>query len=297
MSKPHEEYYRAEVVDVRRLTPNMVRVRFGGEDLRRFRSSGFGDERICVFFPLPGQRHTPEPVFVDGQLDYSERPGRPQARSYTVRRWDADNAELEIDFVVHEGGVAAGWATNAGIGDGVGLSATDGWHAPPPGTEWQLLMADMTALPALGRIVEELPAGGRAHVIAEVISPDDVQSFETAGEVTYQWIHGTGHGHAPSALLESLKSYEFPEGPGYLWLAGEAAVSRDVRKYVRRELGWPIERFEIIGYWRVRKEEWMARWRAKEAELGRVYTKAQAEGLQGAALREHYLEAMEKAGL
>ena len=56
MSKPHEDYYRAEVIEVRRLTPNMVRVRFGGEDLRRFTSSGYADERICVFFPRRGDR-------------------------------------------------------------------------------------------------------------------------------------------------------------------------------------------------------------------------------------------------
>lgn len=297
MSKPHEEYYRAEVIDVRRLTPNMMRIRFGGDDLRRFTSSGFGDERICVFFPLPGQRHTPEPVFVDARLDLSDSAGRPQSRSYTVRRWDADAAELEIDFVVHDGGVAAAWATNARIGDEVGLSASDGWYAPPEGTQWQLLLADMTALPALGRIVEELPAGARAHVIVELIAPDDAQTFDTAGDVTYEWIHGTGHGHAPSALLDTLKAYAFPDSPGYIWLAAEATISREVRKHVRRELGWPIDRFEIIGYWRARKEEWLVRWRAKEAELEAVYTKAQADGLEGAELREHYLEAVERAGL
>lgn len=297
MSKPHEEYYRAEVVGVRRLTPNMVRIRFGGDDLRRFRSSGFADERICVFFPLRGDRHTPDPVFVNGQLDYSERPGRPQARSYTVRRWDAQQAELEIDFVVHDGGVASRWALGAQIGDGVGLSATDGWYAPPAGTPWQLLLADMTGLPALGRIIEELPAGTRAHAIVEIISPDDVQTFDTAADVTYHWIPGSGHEFGPSELLDELRTYAMPDGPGYLWLAAEAAVSRDVRKYVRRELGWPIERFEVIGYWRVRKEEWMARWRSKEAELAAVWTQAQADGLAGAELREHYLEAVERAGL
>lgn len=297
MSNPNEEYYHAEVVAVRRLTPNMVRIRFGGEDLRRFTSRGYGDERIVVFFPLPGQQHTPEPEYVDGHLDYSDSPGRPQTRSYTVRRWDPDLAELDIDFVVHEGGVAALWATNARVGDRVGLSATDGWHAPPADTAWQLLLADMTGLPAVGRIVEQLPAGMRAHVIVETIAPDDRQTFETAGDVTYEWVHGTGHGLAESALLDAARSYEFPDGPGYLWLAGEAAVSRAVRKYIRRELGWPIDRFEIIGYWRLRSEEWMLRWKEKQAELEAVYEQAQADGLEGAELREHYLEALEKAGL
>jgi NADPH-dependent ferric siderophore reductase len=297
VSNPHEDYYRAEVIDVRRLTPNMVRIRFGGDDLRRFTTSGFADERICVFLPREGQRHTPEPVYVDGHLDYSDARDAPQTRSYTVRRWDAQLAEMEIDFVVHEGGVAARWALDARVGDGVGLSTTDGWYAPPAETQWQLLLADMTGLPALGRIVEELPAGVKAQVIVETIVPDDRQTFESAAEVTYEWIAGTGNGLAPSALLDAVKAYDVPDGPGYLWLAGEAAVSRAVRKYVRRELGWPIDRFEVIGYWRVRSEEWLVRWKAKEAELQAVYAKAQADGLEGPELREHYLEAVEKAGL
>jgi NADPH-dependent ferric siderophore reductase len=285
------------VIGVRRLSPNMVRIRFGGEDLRRFSSSGFGDERIVIFFPLAGQRHTPEPVFVDGQLDYSDSPGRPQTRSYTVRRWIPAQAELEIDFVVHQGGVAAAWAMDAQLDDRVGLSTTDGWHSPPDGTAWQLLLADMTGLPALGRIVEELPTGAKAHAIVETIHEDDTQTFETSGDVTYEWVHGTGHGLGPSALLDALKAYEFPAGPGYIWLAGEAAISRAVRTYVRRELGWPIDRFEIIGYWRLRSEEWLARWKQKESELQAVYSRAQADGLEGAELREHYLEALESAGL
>jgi NADPH-dependent ferric siderophore reductase len=297
VSNPHEDYYRAEVVDARRLTPNMVRIRFGGDDLRRFTTSGFADERICVFFPLEGQRHAPEPAYVDGHLDYSDSPGAPPTRSYTVRRWHAELAEMEIDFVVHDGGVAARWAMDTRVGDGLGLSKTDGWYAPPAGTEWQLLVADMTGLPALGRIVEELPAGAKAHVIVETIGPDDRQRFESAAHVTYEWIAGTGNGLRPSALLDAVKAYELPDSPGYLWLAGEAAISRAVRKYVRREQGWPIDRFEVIGYWRVRSEEWLVRWKAKQAELQAAYAKAQADGLEGPELREHYLEALEKAGL
>ena len=43
--------YRAEVITARRLTPGMVRVTFGGEDLSRFATTGVGDEYLRVFFP------------------------------------------------------------------------------------------------------------------------------------------------------------------------------------------------------------------------------------------------------
>ena len=45
------QIYCAEVITARRLTPGMVRVTFGGADLSRFASTGFGDGYLRVFFP------------------------------------------------------------------------------------------------------------------------------------------------------------------------------------------------------------------------------------------------------
>ena len=90
---------------------------------------------------------------------------------------------------------------------------------------------------------------------------------------------------------------ELPEGPGYVWFAGEAAESRAVRKYVRRELGWPTERFTILGYWRVEKERWLARYEEVGESLEAVYETAVASGLSEGDALEIYEDALEKAGL
>ena len=47
----YSDYYRADVREVVALTPNMIRIVFGGEDLRRFVSSGDPDERLVVVLP------------------------------------------------------------------------------------------------------------------------------------------------------------------------------------------------------------------------------------------------------
>ena len=293
----YADYFRADVREVSALTPNMVRIVFGGEDLRRFVSSGDPDERLVVVLPRPGEREAPAPVRqADGTLDYPAD-DEPEMRSYTVRRVDAGTGELVIDFVRHEGGAAAGWAIQARVGDVVQLSPASGWYAPPVDAAWQLLLADMTALPALGRILEELPAGRRAIVLAEVTEPGDQQEIETAADVTYTWLAGSGNGHGPSRLFAALRELELPAGPGYLWFAGEAAESRAVRTYVRRELGWPTDRFTVLGYWRRDKERWMARYEQVGEGLEKVYENAVASGLsQGDAL-DVYEEALEKAGL
>ncbi|HEU5484015.1 MAG TPA: siderophore-interacting protein, partial [Microlunatus sp.] len=266
------------------------------EDLRRFASSGDPDERLVVVLPEAGQRATPAPVRQpDGTLDYPSD-GEPELRSYTVRRFDPDRPEMVVDFVRHEGGVAAAWAIQAQSGDVVYLSPAKGWYAPPSDAGWQLLLADMTGLPALGRIVEELPAGVRALAVTELAEDADRQELGSAADVTCTWLTG-GNGHGPSGLLEALQRMDLPPGPGYIWFAGEAAESRAVRKYVRRELGWSTDRFTVIGYWRVEKEKWMARYEQVGERLEKVYSDALDSGLSEGDALDVYETELEKAGL
>lgn len=294
----YDTYYRAEVRTVDRLTPNMIRVRFGGSDLSRFESTGVADERLVVVFPAPGQTEPPPPEQRDdGTFDYADEATRPEMRSYTVRAWDPTAPEMVIDFVAHEGGVAAQWAIEARPGHVVYVTGAAGWYRPPADAGWQLLVADMTALPALGRIVENLTAGTRAHVIAEVIDPADRQQWNSAAAVSYQWLTGSGHGLGPSRLLLAVAAFRWPAGLGYLWFAGEASESRAVRKHIRRALGWSADRYEILGYWRVRKEEWMARYDQIGSELEQVYEHAVAQGRSSTEALELYDDALEKAGL
>ena len=68
-------------------------------------------------------------------------------------------------------------------------------------------------------------------------------------------------------------------------------------EHLRRELGWSADRYEILGYWRVRKEEWMARYDQIGTELEQVYENAVAEGRSSTEALELYDDALEKAGL
>lgn len=292
----YSDYFRAEVRCVRRLTPTMIRITLGGDaDLERFSTSGDPDERLVVVLPADGAHQAPAPTRMpDGTLDYPA--GDPPLRSYTVRTWDPATPEMIIDFVAHEGGLAAAWAVRAEPGDVVYLSPARGWYRPPADAGWQLLAADLTGLPALGRIVEELPAGTRAHCVVEVADPGDVQEIATAGVVSWTWLVG-GNGHGPSRLVEAVRDRGTPPGRGYLWFAGEAAASRAMRKYVRRELGWPAERCTILGYWRWNAEQWLARYQLVGAGLEGIYAQALSEGRSEGDALELYDDALEKAGL
>ncbi|RVW11623.1 siderophore-interacting protein [Prescottella agglutinans] len=290
-------YRFAAVSRVARITPNMQRITLSGGDLTRFVSSGDPDERLLVVFPGEGEGRPPQPQPIGETWDYPVDGPRPEMRSYTVRRWNRATCEMDIDFAVHDGGAAVRWALQARPGQVLGVTTASGWYRPPAGTAWQLLIADMTALPAVGRIVEELAPGTRVHVVAEVTTPADEQRIETAGDATYTWLHGTGNGVGPSAVADTARKWDRPGGPGYIWFAGEAGCSREVRRWVRHQLGWPTARYDVIGYWRAEKEAWTARYEQVRDRIEAAQSAALAAGGDFDAVRDAVDAAMDENGL
>ncbi|MFJ2541675.1 siderophore-interacting protein [Microbacterium sp. NPDC087589] len=252
--------HRIVVERVRRLSPGMVRIVFSGDGLDGFVSTGVGDEYFRVFFPAEGQREPNLPFPTeDGYWDFAEGVEPAPMRTYTVRRWDADASELTVDFVVHDGGVAAAWALNARPGDVVGVNTPKGLYDPPAEIEWQLLIADATGLPAAARLAENAPAGVRTRVVLEVSSPEDELDISPADGVELHWVHG-GNGHAPTRIEEILRASELPSGPGYVWVAGETKATRGVRKHLRQDLKLPAAAYKVIGYWTENAEAWRERY-------------------------------------
>lgn len=297
MPADRSPYYFAEVVRTQRLTPHMQRVTLAGRDLARFTSSGDPDERLLVVFPHAGEIHPPAPLRCDHGWDYPEGPDRPPMRSYTVRRWSPAEHEMDIDFVLHGGGHAATWARLAAPGHTVAVTDASGWYAPPADCRWQLLVGDLTALPAIGRIVENLPAGTVVHVIAEVPDPADRQRFLAGAQMTVEWLHGTGNGSTRSLLGDAVQARELPPGPGYLWFAGEAGTSRAVRRRIRHDLGWAAARYDVMGYWRADREAWTRRYERVRDRIEAARDEAIARGADFDAVRDAVDAAMEAAGL
>ena len=294
----YDVYHRAEVVGTRRLTPHLVRVELGGEGLRGWSTSGVPDERLVLVLPAPGSRTAAEPVTMpDGTQDYPDPDDQPPMRSYTVRAWDAAAARMVVDLVVHEGGVASTWARSARAGDVVYVTEAMGWYRPPADATWQLLVADLAGLPALARVVEELPPGTLAHVVAEVPAADDRIEVASAADVTWSWVVGAGNDVGPSRLAACVAGFEAPQGPGYVWFAGEASTSRAVRKHLRHGRGWSATRCTTLGYWRLDAERWDARYAEVAPSLESVYTDAVAAGVSSDEALELYDEALERAGL
>jgi NADPH-dependent ferric siderophore reductase len=238
-----------QVTQVYALTPYQLRVTLTGDDLHDFESASF-DDHVKVFFPEPGadkpllpQAGPDGPVFAEGAA-------RPVARDFTPRRFNRATRELDLEFAMHDAGPATAWAAQARAGQYLGIGGPRGSLVIPTGFDWHLLIGDETALPAIARRLEELPAGTRVATIIEVSEPAARVELETAASLYSDWRYRSNAGSHGEALLQAVRKTWLPDGEGYVWAAGEAATMRAVRDHLVNERGIHKSRIRAAAYWK-----------------------------------------------
>ncbi|MET0209323.1 MAG: siderophore-interacting protein, partial [Burkholderiaceae bacterium] len=197
------EVRRCTVLRVVPLTPGVVRVTFGGEALRRFVSASF-DDHVKLMLPPPGGRPLVLPVPGPDGPALPADAERPTMRDFTPRSFDPSRGELDIEFALHGHGPAAAWAARAQPGQEVGIGGPRGSLVIPTDFDWHLLVGDETALPAIARRLEELPAD--ATVIARVQTREraDRRGLRSAADVRLHWLDA----NEPDALAAAVANLE-----------------------------------------------------------------------------------------
>lgn len=228
------------------VTPLMRRVTLSGDQLEGFTSLGF-DDHIKMFFPPMGETLMPPTIGPEGLVFEG---ARPPMRDYTPRRYDPQAKTLEVDFVLHGDGPASSWASNVKVGDPAVIAGPRGSMVVPDAFDWYLLAGDETALPAIGRRLEELPRGVKALVVIEVATPAEEQALTSAADLEVQWLHRNGVAPGTTSLvIEALRKLTLPEGRGFAFVAGEARIGRDAKHHLIEERGMPSELVKAAGYW------------------------------------------------
>ncbi len=251
MQRPETTYF-ADVLTNEMITPHMRRVVFGGPGLADFTSCGIADEWIRLFFPTSAGEPAVLPVSEGKGWSFPDDVPR-EGRWYSVRRFDPGETRLTIDIVDHEGGVATAWARTAVPGDRIAVSGADGRYGADIPTGWELIVADMTGLPAALRILEEMPAGKKIVAVFEVKSTADQQVVQTSAEVDVHWLIHPEHGSGPSQLAPYVEALEWHPGTPYVWMSAEAAATREIRSYVRRQRRVPNGCADVVGYWSIKR--------------------------------------------
>jgi NADPH-dependent ferric siderophore reductase len=247
----------ARVVD---LTPGMRRITLTGAQLRAFTSAngfpqpafdstGFDDD-IRLVFCYPGQAEPVLPVQKEKGIDLPRDP-RPLSRIYTVRRWDPAAGELDVDFVRHGIGVGTTWAYRAEVGDRIHFVGPSATRALPHDADWLLVAGDDTAIPAIARLLDELPETSRARVFIEVAEHGHRQELRELPGVEVTWLVRDGAEAGTATLLvDAVRNGDWWAGRPFAWLAGEQRSVRDIRRHLVEDRGVPKEDIEFIGYWR-----------------------------------------------
>ena len=268
--------YAATVLGRRTLSAHLVTVTLGG--LTDYATTGVPDEYVRVLIPPTGAALALPEIDDTWNITYPEGAVEPDFRVYTIsdHRVVDGQTQIDLDIALHDEGVGSDWARACRPGDQVGLIEPHGLYAAPADVAWQLLVADITGLPAAARILRGLSPEQKAVVHLVITDPGDEIPLPSAADVDLTWQVVAKDTDICEALEKAVTTRDLPDADRYVWLAGEARSSRAVRKHLRRELKWPQADFYTCGYWQIEAEKWNARYE----EVAAVVEKKAAEAQQ-----------------
>ena len=232
---------RLEVLRVVDITPRMRRITLGGEQLAGFASLG-SDDHIKLLF---AQNAAEQAALESPTFSVKGEGPQPAMRDYTPRRIDLSSGELDIDFVLHGDGPASTWAEQAKPGQHLHIAGPRGSMIVPDIFDSYLLVGDETAIPAIARRLEELPAGRKVLAVIEIADEHEQQALDSAADVEVIWVV-----RGRDDLLGAVRELQVPQGSLYAWVATETKLSRQVRRVLLDEHTLNDEFVKAVGYWR-----------------------------------------------
>lgn len=250
--------FLTEVVAVTDIHPHLRQVTFGGGDLVDFAPAG-PDTFLYLLLAPPGRTE----LGIDQSFTWEAHArmaeeDKPVGAYYTVRRWRPEAAEIDVLMVLHDdhgpdtpGGHASRWAEQAAVGDKVALWGPRTAYDPPEGTEHWVLVADETGLPAVAVIIEQLPEGATAEVLAEVDNAAEHQDLPARDGVQVRWLYRDSARPGTTSLLSDA-ALELPafDRRTYVWGGGESRTMTRIRRHVRDERGLARGDVSLVAYWR-----------------------------------------------
>ncbi|MET0424873.1 MAG: siderophore-interacting protein [Actinoplanes sp.] len=245
-----------EVLSNTPISPGFTRLTLAGDDLEHLEDSGY-DQCVRVFFPRDGQDGLQMPTLHNdawmAQTLILPKARRPWVRNYTVRAFRPEKLEVDIEIALHgDAGPGSSWAPRARPGDPAGIFDEGISYLPFDGADWQLLVGDESAVPAVLAILERSPDSLTAEVFLEVAQTADIRTRVTAPPgVRVHWLARDGGGAAPGMLaLEAVRQATLPPGRFYTWAAGESKLPTGLRRHLVGDRGVAKADIAFIGYWR-----------------------------------------------
>lgn len=159
-------------------------------------------------------------------------------------------------------------------------------------TDDLLLVGDETALPAIAAILEDLPSDATGQALIETPGADDVLELAAPRGFAIRWLPRDGVGHGEPMVAAALEwapasattagGLEVPDPDNWddepwevpadldqsslpttigqpqgirVWVAGEAAAVRTIRRHLVGPCGLARHEVAFMGYWRIGRAE------------------------------------------
>lgn len=258
-----------QVVRTALITPHLQRITLSGENLRGFPLHSHA-MHIKVFVPRAHQLQPQLPQLTAQGIVWPAAHERPITRTYSVRQYRADVNELDIEFVMHptsthkipgthktdsHSSPAASWASSAKPGDWIGIAGPGGPDPLLAPAAWQLLAGDLTALPAIAALLENLPASAQGFAFIESDdAQDQLELIHPTGVVVCWLVRATD---GSEVLLEAIKRIAPPLNATSIaaFIAGENNAVVSIRDYLRATYGLNKRNLYAVPYWRRGQDE------------------------------------------
>lgn len=225
-----------EVRGVAMVNPCLARVTLGGAGLEGFTI----DEpaaSVRLLLPSPPSRELVVPTWNGNEFLFADGE-RPVIRTLTPLR-AADAAELDVEIVLHDEGLASRWASGAGSGDAAAVSGPGRGYVIDPDAGSYVLAGDESAIPAITQLLESLAPTSAVSVFVEARDAARRALPDHPGAVV-EWC---------DSLLDALRDADLT-GDTRVWAAGEAAAMQRIRRHLFEARGIARRQASIRGYWK-----------------------------------------------
>lgn len=285
--------FSARLAARRRLSPRLVRLTLAGPSLTAFADRGY-DQRIKLVLPQPGG--LPLDAFPGGPdwwTVWRDQPieGRAHLRTYTVAAARPEAGEIDVDFVDHGvTGPGSRFAIEAAPGDPLIVFGPNADFDGEAGglefrrefthTSRQLVVGDLSALPAVNGITRRLTAAATGLVCVEVPYEEDAQGVQAPPGVELAWCvtdRGddqlrtvrdwlTAIGPLTGDQADTTVFYNGEDDAYWevsatdaertapalsAWIAGESGRVRALRRLLVNDFDIPRAAVCFMGYWRI----------------------------------------------
>ncbi|MEU2153872.1 siderophore-interacting protein [Streptomyces sp. NPDC019396] len=182
-----------------------------------------------------------------------ESEGKPHQRAYTLVDPDPVEGTFSLEFALHDG-CASDWARTAKPGDTIEATVQGtGFTVPDPLPSRMFVIGDPASLPAINSLLGAMPETP-ATIWFEIPHPSDAD-LPVRTDAERHDLRRVPRRDAGAHLVDEVRA-ALPALLGgnpseiYVWIACDAATTRRLAAYLRRELGIPKGRVNALGYWR-----------------------------------------------